>query len=138
MGKPIVMGRKTFESFGAKPLPGRLNIVLTRDTSYRAEGVTVVSSLDAALAAAGNVDEVMIIGGAELYAQVLPRADRLYLTFVHGDFEGDAFFPQFDHAVWRETNRTEHAADEKHAYSYSFVVLERRSGDDVLVARNRG
>ncbi len=125
LGKPIVMGRKTFESFGGKPLPERLNIVITRDRDYRAEGAVVVHDIDAALAAAGDAEEVMIIGGASFYEQMLPRADRLYLTFVHADVEGDAWFPEFDRSQWREVYREDHEADEKNPYAYSFVILER-------------
>ena len=125
LGKPIVMGRKTFESFGGKPLPERLNIVITRDRDYRAEGAVVVHDIDEALAAAGDAEEVMIIGGASFYEQMLPRADRLYLTFVHADVEGDAWFPEFDRSQWREVYREDHEADEKNPYAYSFVILER-------------
>jgi len=125
LGKPIVMGRKTFESFGAKPLPERMNIVITRDRDYRAEGAVVVHDIDEALAAAGDAEEVMIIGGASFYEQMLPRADRLYLTFVHADVEGDAWFPEFDRCQWREVFREDHEADEKNPYAYSFVILER-------------
>ena len=125
LGKPIVMGRKTFESFGGKPLPERLNIVITRDRDYRADGAVVVHDIDAALAVAGDAEEVMIIGGASFYEQMLPRADRLYLTFVHADVEGDAWFPEFDRSQWREVYREDHEADEKNPYGYSFVILER-------------
>lgn len=125
LGKPIVMGRKTFESFGAKPLPQRTNIVVTSDPDYRAEGAVVVHSIDAALKAADSAPEVMIIGGASFYEQMLPRADRIYLTLVHHNFEGDAWFPEFDHTHWRETRRIEFSADEKNPYDCSFLILER-------------
>jgi dihydrofolate reductase len=125
LGKPIVMGRKTFESFGARPLPDRVNIVVSRNPDYRAEGAVVVDSIEAALAAAGDVAEVMIIGGASFYAQLLPRAERFYLTLVHGQFEADAWFPEFDRSQWRETVREEHAADEKNSHDCSFLILER-------------
>ena len=125
LGKPIVMGRKTFESFGSKPLPERLNIVITRDRNYRAEGAVVVHDIDEALAAAGDAEEVMIIGGASFYEQMLPQADRLYLTFVHADVKGDAWFPEFDRSQWREVFREDHEADEKNPYGYRFVILER-------------
>ena len=124
LGKPIVMGRKTWESLG-RPLPGRHNIVLTRDPGYTAEGATVVTSVDAALAAAGDVDEVMVIGGAALYATLLPRADRLYLTRIDAAFEGDAWFPEVDPGDWREVAREAHAPDERNAHAYSFITLER-------------
>jgi dihydrofolate reductase len=125
LGKPIVMGRKTFESFGGKPLPERKNIVITKDENYTAEGITVVHSIDEALAAAGDVDEVMIIGGMSFYEQMLPRADRLYMTVIHYEFAGDAWFPTFDMSKWHDVERHDHAPDEKNRYSYSFVILER-------------
>ena len=125
LGKPVIMGRKTFESFGGRPLPDRTNIVVTRDPAYRAEGAVVVHSIDEALSQAGEADEVMVIGGANLYEQMLPRADRLCMTLVHGRFEGDAWFPEFDLKGWRETERQEHPADEKNPYPCSFVILER-------------
>ena len=126
LGKPIIMGRKTFESFGAKPLPGRTNIIVTRDPGYQAEGCRVVHSIDEALAAAGDAEEVMIIGGASFYAQMLPRADRLYLTWVHTRVEGDAWFPELDLSEWREIEHSDHAADEKNPIAHSFVILERK------------
>lgn len=125
LGKPIVMGRKTFESFGAKPLPQRTNIVITNDTHYRADGAVVVHSIEDALKAAGDTPEVMIIGGASFYTQMLPRADRIYLTIVHHTFDGDAWLPEFDANQWREARRSEHQADEKNSYDCSFLVLER-------------
>ena len=125
MGKPIVMGRKTFESFGAKPLPGRTNIIVTSDVHYRAAGCSVAHSIEGALQFAGDVPEVMIIGGASFYAQMLPRADRVYLTQVHHTFDGDSWFPELDWAQWRETQRIERAADEKNPYACSFLTLDR-------------
>jgi len=127
MGKPILMGRKTWESIG-RPLPGRTSIVITRDRNYVAEGCIVVHSVDEALRAARGHDEVMVIGGEQLYRQVLPDADVLYLTLVEGDFTGDAFFPELAHAQWREVERSAHAADEKNAHACSFVRLERVRG----------
>ena len=122
MGKPIVMGRRTFVSIG-RPLPGRHNIVLTRG-SWTADGVTVAGDLDAALAAAGGVDEeVMIIGGAAVYADALPRADRVYLTEVHAEPAGDTLLPPFG-PEWRETARVDHVAAGD-APGYSLVTLER-------------
>lgn len=126
LGKPVVMGRKTFESFGGRTLPERTNIVVTSDPDYTAEGAVVVHSIDQALEAAGEAEEVMIIGGASFYAQMLPRADRFYLTLVHGRFEGDAWFPEFEREAWREMAREEHPADEKNPYPCTFLVLERR------------
>jgi dihydrofolate reductase len=124
LGKPVIMGRKTFESIG-RPLDGRHNIVVSRNPDYRAEGCTVVHSSEAALAAAGSAAEIFVIGGAELYAQFLPRADRLYLTLVHAQLEGDTYFPPFDQTRWREIEREEHQADGRHAFDYTFLVLER-------------
>lgn len=127
MGKPIAMGRKTFESFGAKPLPGRTNIIITHDQDYQAEGTVVVHSIDEALQAAEqeSAEEVMIIGGASFYEQMLPRADRLYVTLVSGSFEGDAFFPEIDFSKWREVERLESESDEKNEVGCSFLVYER-------------
>lgn len=126
LGKPIIMGRKTFDSFGGRPLPDRTNIVVTRDKNYRAEGAVVVYSIDEALQAADEVDEVMIIGGASFYEQMLQRADRLYITQVHGKFEGDAWFPEFDIGEWMEVGREEQPVDEKNAYGCSFMSYQRK------------
>ena len=125
LGKPIIMGRKTFESFGAKLLPQRTNIVITNDTHYRAEGAVVAHSIEDAFKAAGEAPEVMIIGGASFYAQMLPRANRLYLTVVRHAFNGDAWFPEVDLSAWREVRRIEHKADEKNPYDCSFLVFEK-------------
>jgi dihydrofolate reductase len=127
MGKPIVMGRKTFDSIG-KPLPGRQNIVVTRDPNYRREGVTVVHAADAALRAAGEVPEIMVIGGAELFRMLLPRANRLHLTRVHGNMEGNVLWPALDDRDWRVVEREGHPADERHAFAMTFEMLERRGG----------
>jgi dihydrofolate reductase len=126
MGKPIVMGRKTYDSIG-RPLPGRQNIVVTRDTAYTAEGCTVVHSVEEAIAAAGDVDELMIIGGATLYAAMLPHANRLYLTEVDADIDGDVFFPDFDRGEWNESERAHHPADEKNEHPFDTVTLERKT-----------
>ncbi len=125
LGKPIVMGRKTFDSFGGRPLPERTNIVVTRDKSYQAEGAVVVYSIEEAIAAAGEAEELMIIGGASFYEQMLPRADRLYITQVHGQFEGDAWFPEFSLNGWQEVGREEQGGDEKNAYACSFLTYEK-------------
>jgi len=125
LGKPIIMGRKTFESFGGKPLPDRLNIVITRDQDYRAAGAVVVHDIEQAIAAAGDVDELMIIGGASFYEQMLPLADRLYLTYVHTRINGDAWFPAFDHGQWREIQCEDRQADDKNPYPHSFCIYER-------------
>lgn len=126
LGKPIVMGRKTFQSLG-RPLPERLNIVVSRDKSFRAEGVTVVHSLDEALSAAAGQDalEVMIIGGAEIYKQALPQVERIYLTEVHGDVDGDTFFPELEKGAWQEVSRDFVSRGEKASHDCSFVILQR-------------
>ena len=129
MGKPLIMGRKTHESIG-RPLPGRANIVLTRDRQWTAEGVVVVNDLDAAIAAAkracdaSHVDEVMIIGGEQIYKMTLDTAHRLYLTEVDADVEGDAFFPAVDTQQWYKSR--EQLPENTEAYRYRFVVLERK------------
>jgi len=126
MGKPIVMGRKTWDSFPKKPLPGRTNIVVTRDKSFAAPGAVVVHAFDEALAraAAEKADEIAIIGGAEIYRAALPRAGRIELTEVHGDIQGDTRMDKFDPAIWREVAREDHAAGE--GLGFSYVTLERR------------
>jgi len=125
MGKPMVMGRKTWESLPGL-LPGRRHIVITRDKAYRAEACTVVHSLDEALSAAGEVPEVMVVGGGTIYEEMLPRAERLYLTLVDAEVEGDTRFPEIDWTAWREVSRESHPADERNQYPYTFLVLERR------------
>lgn len=131
MGKPLIMGRKTHESIG-RPLPGRKNIVVTHSEEFKAEGCVIVHSLDNAFQAAGDADEVMIMGGSGIYDQSLARADRVYLTEVHADVKGDVYFPEFDKGEWKELGREEHTADEKNEFDYSFVVLERVSGNKTL------
>lgn len=125
MGKPILMGRKTYESIG-RPLPGRENIVLTRSSSVEIEGVTVVNSLEQAMDAAKDVEELMVIGGSSIYQMLLPEAQRLYLTFVDAEFEGDAWFPDFDESDWEIIDEKVHAMDEKNAYACRFVTLQRK------------
>ncbi len=124
MGKPILMGRRTHESIG-RPLPGRLNIVITHNRNYTAEGCSVVHSLEQAIEAASGHEEIMIIGGAELYRQALPRVERLYLTCIDADFEGDAYFPELSDADWRELASESHRPDGKNAHPYRFVTLQR-------------
>jgi len=124
LGKPIIMGRKTFESFGARPLPERTNIIITRDKNYQAKDCIVVNDINSALSAAGDVAEVMIIGGASFYEQMLPQADRLYLTYVHADIKGDAWFTEFDLNDWQEISRENVAADEKNQYAHTFAIIE--------------
>ena len=126
LGKPIIMGRKTYQSFGGKALPQRPNIILSRDTTFSANDAQVCPSIDSALAACANHDEAMVIGGANLYAQFLPRADRLYVTLVHARFDGDAFFPEFDINNWSLLEQIDHAADDKHAHAYSFFRYQKR------------
>ncbi|CAI8181714.1 MAG: Dihydrofolate reductase type 3 [Marinobacterium sp. xm-d-530] len=132
MGKPIIMGRKTFESIG-KPLPGRLNIVITRDSNWSAEGVKVVSGLGDAIevgegqALIDGVEEAVIIGGAQIYAQSLSIVDRLYLTQVEAEPEGDAYFPEIDYSQWQELGRQSFpAGDQPNRYPYSFIVYDRK------------
>lgn len=125
MGKPIIMGRKTFESIG-RPLPGRQNIVITRNQDWAADGVTVVQSTEDAVAAASTADQVMVIGGAEIYRAMLPLVHKLYVTEVALSVEGDAFFPNIDHAEWQEVSRESHAA-EADKPAYAFVTYERVS-----------
>ena len=130
MGKPVIMGRKTFQSL-KKPLDGRDNIVVSRDPSFRAGGATLAASLEAALAigrslaAKRGVDEVMVIGGAEIYRAALPLADRIYLTRVHGAPEGDTNFPDLDREKWREALREQLARAAGDDYAATLVVLDR-------------
>lgn len=130
LGKPVIMGRNTFESIG-RPLPGRSNIVISRRPDYAPDGVSTVSSLDEALALAAQVaradqvEEAVVIGGARVYAGALERANRLYLTEVHAAVAGDVHFPQVDWSRWREDWRERHAAVEANPYDYSFVVYSR-------------
>jgi dihydrofolate reductase len=125
MGHHLVMGRKTFASIG-RPLPGRTTIVITRDEGFKADGVQVAHSIDDALAMARNDDEVFVAGGADIYRQVLHLADRMYLTRVHADVEGDATFPEFDDVTEWRLDDVEHCeADEKNDYPFSFLVYDR-------------
>ncbi len=124
LGHPVIMGRKTYESIG-RPLPGRRNIVITRNPAYRADGCEAMGSLEAALAACnGTTDEVFGIGGAQIYAEALPLAQRLYLTEIRRDFPGDARFPEFDRDVWRETGREPQSTSE--GLAFAIVVYDRR------------
>jgi dihydrofolate reductase len=125
MGKPIIMGRKTWDSIG-KPLPGRHNIVITRDATLALDGATVVTSLDAAIAAAGAVDEACIIGGAEIYRLALPRTDVIHLTRVHATVDADTYFPVLVAGEWDEDIIEHHHADDRHAYAFSYVTRRRR------------
>lgn len=133
LGKPIIMGRKTYESIG-RILPGRQNIVVTRNPDYKIDAkvpeqssLSIVNSLDEALASVkAPAPEVMVIGGSTLYKQALGKADSLYLTYIHEQFEGDTFFPDIDMESWSEVWREDHAADEKNPHAYSFVRLEKK------------
>ncbi|WP_251358732.1 type 3 dihydrofolate reductase [Kangiella sp. TOML190] len=133
MGKPVVMGRKTHESIGMV-LPGRKNIIISRDANYASnfyndQCLTVTSleqGLEAAKVAVGEANEIMIIGGANIYQQMIEQADKLYLTFIDLDTEGDAHFPDWTHLEWQEVSREEYKADEKNPFNYQFVTLERK------------
>ncbi len=122
-GGTVIMGRKTFDSVG-KPLPKRRNIVITRQ-DIAIEGCEVVRSIDEAIALCKTEDEVFIVGGAEIYRQAMPITNRIYLTIVHHSFDADTFFPEIDYKDWKETEREDHERDEKHAFNYSFITLER-------------
>jgi len=124
LGHPVIMGRKTYEAVG-KPLPGRDNIIITRALDYDAHGCRVVHTLAAALGAAAGADELFVIGGAEIYAASLPLAQRLYLTEIDADFEGDTFFPEFDRSAWRVVSRQARSADGPGGVRYDFVLYER-------------
>ena len=123
-GKPIVMGRRTYESIG-RPLPGRHNIVLTRRPAYVAEGCSVVATPEAAIATAGDADEIMVIGGREIYALFLDRAERIYLTRVHARIEGDTRFPEL-HDEWEWTPQGSHPSDDNNDHAVEFFLLQRR------------
>ncbi|XEI32006.1 type 3 dihydrofolate reductase [Aeromonas veronii] len=127
LGKPVLMGRKTFESIG-RPLPGRRNLVISRNPGYQAEGIEVVGSVEAALAllASSSVAELMVIGGGHLYAEMLPSADCLYLTQIDLAVEGDTRFPVFDDGQWLRIDSESHPADEKNPHSYCFESWQRR------------
>jgi len=124
MNKPILMGRKTFDSIG-KPLPKRTNIVLSRKPDLHIDGCIVVSSLAAAKAAVPDADEIMVIGGAEIYALLLPQADQLYITHIDAAFDGDTWFPSYDAQAWQNTHREHHQADDKNLYPYHFEIWQR-------------
>lgn len=127
-GKPCVMGRKTWESFPKRPLPGRTNIVVTRDAAYQAEGAVVVQTLEAALAVAAGEEpyEIMVLGGAEIYRLALPVAGRIYLTSVHGEVAGDTVFPDLDRDQWTETVVGVHPSSAERPIGYSFIILDKK------------
>jgi len=132
--KIIILGLHTFKSIGEKPLPNRKHIILNKDANYKVpENCFLATSIDQALEIAktfskepGQSDEIMICGGASVYKQFLPIAQRLYLTYIHQNFEGDTFFPEFDINEWKEVSREDYKPDEKNLYKYSFVILERK------------
>ncbi len=132
MGKPVVMGRKTWDSLPKKPLPGRANIVVTRAKDFAAAGAVVAHDILGALelaraeAARSGAGEIMVIGGAEIYAVALPFVDRLYLTRVHATPQGDALFPNFDSRTWREVFREPHPASENAGTGFTFLILDRQ------------
>ena len=125
LGKPVLMGRKTHESIG-RPLPERLNLVVTRDDNFTVSGCQIFHSIPAALAHVANEPEIMVIGGAEIFAACLPQAHTLYLTSIRHDFAGDSFFPTWDAEAWQEVERLDCKPDEKNPYDYSFVTLKRK------------
>lgn len=123
--KPVIMGRKTYESIG-RPLAKRVNIILTNDQDFQAEGCIVVYSVDEAIKAAGDAEEIMVIGGASVYKEFLPLAQRMYLTIISAEFEGDTFFPEFDLNEWKTASREDHEPDDKNPYYYTFMTIERK------------
>lgn len=131
-GSYIIMGRKTYESVG-KPLPNRTNIVITRQDGYQAEGCIVVGTLDSAIRTVPDTEkEVFIVGGAQIYEEALDTvATHIYLTQIHHEFEGDTFFPEFALNRWHEIWREDHDADEKNPYNYSYVLYEKKKGDNL-------
>jgi dihydrofolate reductase len=128
MGHPVIMGNKTFESIG-KPLPGRTNIILAKDPDYAADGCLISHSLDDAIALAKEAEgsgEVFIGGGGQVYALALPMTDTIYLTKVHGVFEGDTFFPEFDESQWKLVNSEERQKDEKNSFDLTWLTYGRK------------
>jgi dihydrofolate reductase len=125
MGKPIIMGRKTHESIG-KPLPGRINIVVTKDTDYKSEGCIVVHSADEAVQSSKDYKEIIIFGGQKIYEMFMDKVDKMYLTIVDAKLEGDTFFPEYDAEEWKETHFEDHAKDSINQYDYRFITLERK------------
>ncbi len=124
-GKTVLMGRKTYESIG-KPLPNRRNVIVSRNSEFKAEGCEIVDSIDAALNLAKNDNEVMVMGGASFYEQMLPSADRLYITRIDGKYDGDAHFPKFDIEEFIEVSRESHSPDDKNPHTYHFTILDRK------------
>jgi dihydrofolate reductase len=127
-GMPVIMGRKTFESNANKPLPGRINIVITRETDFKADGAVIVNKWSDALFVAKDADcnEVFVIGGGVIFKEVINKADRIYMTRIHAIIDGDVFFPEIDEAKWKKVSNRDCFGDEKHKYNYSFQLWERR------------
>jgi dihydrofolate reductase len=130
-GKPVIMGRKTYESLPPRfrPLPGRQNIVLTRDRAYAAAGATIARTIADALAAAGDADEIVVAGGADVFRAFLPLVNRLYLTLIHAVIEGDVSLPPLDLNGWQEVFREEHPADDRHAHPFTWLILDRMAAE---------
>ncbi len=126
LGKPIIMGRKTWDSIG-RALPGRRNIVISRDATFQPSGAERASSPELAMAAVADMPEIMVVGGAQIYQHFLADADRLYLTLIDADFTGDTFFPDYNQHQWRTVEQVDYPADAKNPYPYSFLILERES-----------
>lgn len=125
LNKKVIFGRKTFAAIGSRPLPGRTNIIMTRDTTFSAEGCLVVHSPSDALALIENDEELMIAGGSQIYELFLHDANKMYLSFVDTEVSGDSYFPRWDKTQWREISQTRAEADEKNAFAITFVTLER-------------
>lgn len=125
-GHTIIMGRKTWESIGAKPLPHRRHIIITRNMFYEADGAEVVSTINEALQLAHTDEQPFVVGGGEIYQLAMPYLKRMELTIVHQDFEGDTLFPEFDESAWQTVSSVRHEADEKHPWAFTFVRLDRK------------
>ena len=130
----IIMGRKTFESFGSRPLPNRVSVVITSQKDYKAEGCLIANSLDEAINLAKNETEVFVIGGKQIYDRAIPLANKMYITRIHSSIDGDTFFPQYDETQWKLISHQERDADEKNAFPISFQVFQNVKSND----RNRG
>ncbi|ASA21877.1 dihydrofolate reductase [Paenibacillus donghaensis] len=127
LGKKILMGRKTWDSLGGKALKGRTSFVMTRDSDFAPEGATVIHTLEEAVAEGRKDGELMVIGGAEIYGMLLPYADKLMVTIIEEQFEGDSFFPEVDWSLWEEVSNIEGIRDEKNPHQYRFLIYERRN-----------
>lgn len=124
LGKPVLMGRKTYQSIG-RLLTGRQNIIITRDKNFKLAGAEIFHDIPTALEHLKNTPEVCVIGGSEIFEQVLPKADFLYLSYIHADINGDVYFPEFDKRLFTEISREDHKADQQNPYDYSFVVFKK-------------